>query len=244
MYKKLIVSIAISTIGIFANATENNIQPKPSNIDYNSLLKPLNDIQNNKALTSFISKQAPDTSSSLDTFYNTLQTNTNLLDKGNVLGKFLEEQKKNDYNLAKNAEEEKSYTIFYFISEDTSVDLIKDFSYKIEKLKEIDPTINGLLVSRGLIGGTFDTMADYVKSLQKKGVQKIDLAFHPWAYEYFKLERVPAFALSYCKKDFRFKTCEHKYLVRGEVSLTNFFEIVSDENTEYKKYYRKLIEAK
>ena len=82
------------------------------------------------------------------------------------------------------------------------------------------------------------------RNLQSKGISNVDLTFHPWAYDYFKLDRVPAYALSYCKKDFRFKTCEHKFLAKGEISLTNFFEIVSDENLEYKKYFQKLIEAK
>jgi hypothetical protein len=55
---------------------------------------------------------------------------------------------------------------------------------------------------------------------------------------------VPAFALSYCDKEYKFKTCNHRFLARGEMSLLNFFELVSDQKNEYKKYYQKLIEAK
>lgn len=228
----MLKKIALASALLYTFGTSNEI-PVKNNIEQNILQS----IDNSK-------KYVPQIFNNQDDFFKNLQTTTRLLDKDNVLGKYLEEQKKFDYDTNKNSLELKSFTILYFISEDTSVDLIKDFSYRLSKLKEIDPTIEGLIMTRGLIGGNFDTMAEYVKGLQEKGVTKVDITFHPWAFEHFKLEQVPAFALSYCKKDFRFKTCEHKYLVRGEVSLTNFFEIVSDENTEYKKYFQKLIEAK
>lgn len=228
MLKKIVISSTLFVTVALADVTTIN-----------------NTMEQNSTFSSENSnKYIPQSLNNQQDFFRNLQTTTRLLDKDNVLGKYLEEQKKFDYDTQKNASELKSFTILYFISEDTSVDLIKDFSYKLSKLKEIDPTIDGLLMTRGLVGGSFDKMAEYVKGLQAKGVSNIEMTFHPWAYEFFKLEQVPAFALSYCKKDFRFKTCEHKYLVRGEVSLTNFFEIVSDENTDYKKYFQKLIEAK
>lgn len=228
MLKKIVLTTAL----LYSIGSSSEI-PIKNNADQNTMQS----IENSK-------KYVPQIFNNQNDFFKNLQTTTKLLDKDNVLGKYLDEQKKFDYDTNQNSIDLKSFTIFYFISEETSVDLINDFSYRLSKLKEIDPTIEGLIMTRGLVGGNFDTMAEYVKGLQEKGVSKIDITFHPWAYEYFKLEQVPAFALSYCKKDFRFKTCEHKYLVRGEVSLTNFFEIVSDENTEYKKYFQKLIEAK
>lgn len=210
-------------------------------IDYNKLLKPLDDNKSKDFLTQFMNKQNVN---SLDGFYNQVVSNNSLLDKNNTLDFYLKEQKNYSETRMLAQKEFKSFTIFYFISEDTSIDLIRNFSYEIEKLKELDKGINGLLLTRGLIGGSFDSMANYVQNLQNEKIKKLEVTFHPWAFEYFNLEKVPAYAISYCKEDFRFKTCEHKYLVRGELSLTNFFEIVSDEDENYKKYYQKLIEAK
>ncbi|WP_418181231.1 TrbC family F-type conjugative pilus assembly protein (plasmid) [Aliarcobacter lanthieri] len=209
--------------------------------NYEQLLKPLEDVQNNKYLKDF---QEKSNLNKPNEFFNQILLNSKYYDSEGTLNDHIKNEidKFNDKN--KNEKEFKSFTIFYFISENTSKDLIKSFSYEITKLKELDITIDALLLTRGLIGGSFDKMAEYVKSLQDLGIQKIDLSFNPWAYEYFDLQQVPAYALSYCERDYRFKTCNHKYLLRGELSLTNFFEIVSDENQYYKKYYQKLIEAK
>lgn len=208
-------------------------------IDYNKLIKPL---ENNNIES--IVKQNEQNYGNLDSFYKNLTNQASLLDSNNTLKPYLEKQKKTYDSYQKNQNEFKSFTIFYFISEDTSPELIKSFTYDMQKLKEIDPNIDALLLTKGLVGGSFDSMAKYVQDLQSKGISSVDVTFHPWAYDYFKLDRVPAYALSYCKKDFRFKTCEHKFLAKGEISLANFFEIVSDENNEYKKYFQKLIEAK
>lgn len=228
MFKKILLSLCAIVVTLTAEP-----------IDYNKLIKPL---ENNNIES--IVKQNEQNYGNLDSFYKNLINQTNLLDTTNTLKPYLEKQKKSYDDYQKNQNEFKSFTIFYFISEETSPELIKSFTYDIQKLKELEPTIDALLLTKGLVGGSFDSMAKYVQSLQSKGISSVDITFHPWAYDYFKLDRVPAYALSYCKKDFRFKTCQHKFLAKGEISLTNFFEIVSDENFDYKKYFQKLIEAK
>ncbi|MEV9477581.1 TrbC family F-type conjugative pilus assembly protein [Aliarcobacter butzleri] len=205
------------------------------------LLKPLENIHNNKYINEFKEKS---NLNNPNEFFNQFRLNSKYYDPSGSLNEYIDKEIAKATDKNKNEENFKSFTIFYFVSENTSLDLIKNFSYELEKIKELDNSIDALVLTRGLIGGSFDKMAEYVKSLQTLGVKKIDISFNPWAYEYFKLEQVPAYALSYCEKDYRFKTCNHKYLVRGEMSLTNFFEIVSDENQFYKKYYQKLIEAK
>lgn len=179
-----------------------------------------------------------------DIFFNNLLEQTKSLDTSGTLAEALENEiNKKDYK-KDNLNGFKSFTVFYFISENTSKKLLKNFTHDMKKLQELDPTIDFLVLTRGLIGGTFDTMADYVKSLKDEGIEKIELGFNPWAFEHFDLKQVPAYALSYCEKEYKFKTCEHKYLVRGEMSLVTFFEMVSDKEEMYKKHYFKLIEAK
>lgn len=210
-------------------------------VNVNNLEKQVQDSKNNKYIQEYLKN---DKTNDLNNFFNQMPKTLDLLDKEGNLKAYLEKESNKQYDIEENQKNFKSFRIFYFITEDTSKDLIKNFSYEIEKIKEIDENIEALVLTNGLIGGSFDKMATFVKKLQDFGVKKINVGFNPWAYEYFKLDKVPAYALSYCEKDYRFKNCKHKFLAKGEISLTQFFEIVSDEENGYKKYYQKLIEAK
>lgn len=210
-------------------------------VNVNNLEKQVQDSKNNKYIQEYLKN---DKTNDLNNFFNQMPKTLDLLDKEGNLKAYLEKESNKQYDIEENQKNFKSFRIFYFITEDTSKDLIKNFSYEIEKIKEIDENIEALVLANGLIGGSFDKMATFVKKLQDFGVKKINVGFNPWAYEYFKLDKVPAYALSYCEKDYRFKNCKHKFLAKGEISLTQFFEIVSDEENGYKKYYQKLIEAK
>lgn len=172
-------------------------------------------------------------------FYNMISKSSTYLDKNNTLQKEIDAQ----YEVTKNREANlQGFTVFMFISETTPVEQIKSFSYSIEKLKKVHPGINGLVLTRGLVGGGFDTMAEYVRNFQHYGISKLEVAFHPWAFDYFKLDEVPAFALSYCNnEDFRFKQCEHKYLIRGEMSLRAFLEFIMEKDNTYSKYFYELV---
>ena len=63
-------------------------------------------------------------------------------------------------------------------------------------------------------------------------------------FEYFHLKRVPALALAHCTNASPMvKDCKIKYLMRGDMHLEYFFNVISEKNKnpEYKKYYRILI---
>lgn len=208
---------------------------------YQKLADRGNEALDNKHIQEFMKN---DNTKDLKSFFNQLGNTTNLLSNGTNLQELIQSEIKTGNSKEDNEAQTKGFRIFYFITEDLSKDLIKSFSYELKKIREIDSTIEAHLVTNGLIGGSFDKMAEYVKSLQTIGIEGITVGFSPWAYEHFKLQKVPAFALSYCDKEYKFKTCNHRFLARGEMSLLNFFELVSDQKNEYKKYYQKLIEAK
>jgi len=88
-------------------------------------------------------------------------------------------------------------------------------------------------------------MYRYLLKLKKYGVssKNVNIKVHPWAFEYFKLHEVPAYALSYCNKDFRFKECRHEFLMKGNTTLPYFFDQISNTDEAYNTYYLKLIEA-
>ncbi len=86
----------------------------------------------------------------------------------------------------------------------------------------------------------------FLRYLRDNGISSKDVSIHihPWGFDYFGLKRVPAFALSHCKNDFRFNTCEHKYLIKGNITLTSFFEILVNQDKNMLEYYRRLIKVK
>lgn len=230
--------IIIITFLLISILMANNITDTSQ---YQNLTNRGSEALTNKYIQEFIKN---DNSKDLKSFFNQLGNTTNLLSNGTNLEELINTEIKDINNKEDNEAQKRGFKIFYFITEDISKDLLKSFSYELKKIREIDNTIEAHLITNGLIGGSFDKMAEYVKSIQAIGIEGVTVGFSPWAYEYFNLKKVPAFALSYCEKDYRFKTCNHRYLARGEMSLLNFFELISDKKNDYKKYYQKLIEAK
>ncbi|MGB0989271.1 MAG: VCBS domain-containing protein [Halarcobacter sp.] len=92
-----------------------------------------------------------------------------------------------------------------------------------------------------------DGIIEYMKVIQERvKINHDGIFFHvnPWAFDTFKLKQVPAYAISKCKKPYAFKSCDNKYLVKGELDLVATFEIIGDENEKYKPIYFDLIEAR
>jgi len=176
-----------------------------------------------------------------ENFFENLKQQNRVLDNN---GYFTE--KLNDIYDDYKENEKTQVTIFYFASSDMKAEAFKSFVEHIKKLKKSKPNIIGRVLFRGLIDGTMDGITFWLKKLEEKGLKRtadVKYQFHPWAFKHFELERVPAYVLSTCKRDFTFRTCDNKYLVKGDISLVNFFEFLSEQNEKYKEYYFDLIKA-
>jgi len=80
---------------------------------------------------------------------------------------------------------------------------------------------------------------------QLKIYDNFHLKIDPRMFDMFKIKKVPAIVLAYCTaKNPTKKTCKFKYLIRGDGSLTNFFDKISEKDPKYKKYYEYLIANK
>lgn len=174
-------------------------------------------------------------------FVNNLQYQTKLLDKNNYFNKEIEKIKKEneDYN-------KRNQTIFFFVSSDMRIESFKGFVEHINKLRKKGHKVIGRVIFRGWIDDKMDGIPNWLKKMQKEGLKNSDYVkyqFHPWAFRYFGLNKVPAYALSSCLEDFRFRTCENKFLIKGDMDLIEFFKILSEEHKEYKSAYRDLIEV-
>jgi len=137
-----------------------------------------------------------------------------------------------------------NFTVMYFVDSEVSNKKIILFGKMIDKLKGYYPQIHGMVMMRGLVNDNFDGSYLWMKSLVEDGLRgtiKIKpIAFN--AFDFFNIREVPAFGLAYCNNsDYRFKECSKEYLVKGDIGLTAFMEIVAKENKDYQKYYQALI---
>lgn len=134
-------------------------------------------------------------------------------------------------------------TIFYLFSFGVNDVSFNNFFVEAYKLKD------DLLYFGGLNGFPKENVkAAFYKAANKDYVDnklpyKIKLT--PYFYKDLNISEVPAYIFAKCpnKKDGSFKhtSCNYKYLLRGDITLTKALELLSSRDKYYEQYYRKLI---
>ena len=173
--------------------------------------------------------------------FENLKYQNSLLDRKGYFTKKIDQLQKEfeEYNKS-------NMTIMFFISSDIRLESLKGFVEHIKKLRRRGYNITGRVMFRGWINDEIDGIANWLKQKEKDGLSRtphVKYQFHPWAFRYFSLNKVPAYALSSCKEDFRFRDCDNKYLMKGDISLVEFFNILKEHHKEYEKVYFDLIEV-
>lgn len=146
--------------------------------------------------------------------------------------------KKIDNNTTKN-------TIFYMYSESMPFVSIKNLIPQISKFKKYNPNTQFFIVFNGF------PKRDFFHKLRKEYQDKYKNIFsikvHPYIYKYFNLKMVPAYIFTRCDigNKFRFKKCRSNeaILAKGDMSLVDFFNVLSDKDKRYLKYYNQMIKA-
>ena len=87
---------------------------------------------------------------------------------------------------------------------------------------------------------------DYINGLTEKErgyiLHNFTLKLDPRLFELFKAKKVPVIIYGVCKgKNPVKEKCLFKYLIRGDGSLTYFFDKIAEIEPKYKKYYEYLI---
>lgn len=99
-----------------------------------------------------------------------------------------------------------------------------------------------------IIGDTIvDSMVPFMKNLREKNIKSSNVKFHihPWAFKSLNLKVVPAYVFSICDNDnFKFRDCENKFIVKGNISLEYFMKLISEKDKSYSKYYDSFKEGK
>lgn len=89
-------------------------------------------------------------------------------------------------------------------------------------------------------------MYRYMQELMNYGIksENFKIHVHPWAFKNLELKKVPAYLLSYCDNDnYRYKQCDNKYLIRGDISLYYFFNQINKNKKEYESHEEALLKG-
>ncbi|WP_457748587.1 TrbC family F-type conjugative pilus assembly protein [Sulfurimonas sp.] len=167
-----------------------------------------------------------------------LKYGTNIFDNNMTKGIASIIDKNSDNNSTKN-------TLFYFYSESMKLSAITNLLPQMKKFKHIHPEDQIFIVLNGFPKKEFFlNLRKYYKSQYSK---LFSIKIHPYIYKYYKLKMVPAWAYIRCDtgENFRFKKCkrEDSLLARGDISLVDFFDVLSTDYKEYKDDYNYLIKA-
>ena len=174
-------------------------------------------------------------------FVSSLKYQNKILDRNDYFTNLINDIQKKHENYEKS-----QITIFYFVSSDMKIESFKHFVVSIDKLKRRGYNVVGRVFFRGLINDSLDGIPNWLKEKKSQSLpmsSNVKYQFHPWAFKYFKLNKVPAYAISNCAEDFTFRTCDNKFLIKGDVTLTEVFDIISKTHKEYKKTYLDLVEV-
>lgn len=137
--------------------------------------------------------------------------------------------------------QKKVFTIFYLTSSSMGAKAASSFSNSLQKLIDKKVQVQGFVVLNGFPDNFKTYLQDAIK--EAKNTDAI-IKIHPLIFREFKLKRVPAYALGYCHEgeNFAFKECEIKYLIKGDMALSDVFRRIGDIDKSYTDYYFKMID--
>lgn len=137
---------------------------------------------------------------------------------------------------------EKTPHIFYLYSFSMEPVSVENFIFEAASFRKKHPEFKFYGVLRGFPKkSSFEKIEKIKKELD--GIS-FKTKFHPYFFRDLNIERVPAIVVADCPKNFfRYRQCEFKYVVRGDISLKKAFEVISKREKIYKRYYFDLLEA-
>lgn len=142
--------------------------------------------------------------------------------------------------LANKKSDEMVDTIFYLFSTSQSNYVLRQFvndAHKLEKVRGIRyyGVVQGML-SEDELAELYQPFK-FNQELENKAIIKMQFMI----FKDLNLKRVPAYLFSKCPaSEFKYSRCENKYLVRGEIPLSQALEIVTQEDSSYDDFLQTL----
>jgi hypothetical protein len=154
-------------------------------------------------------------------------------------------------NISKEASKPQDF-ILYLSSESVPNNTLLNVMLSIGILQENNIDIN----SKIYLMGPPDDFENYMNSLkndlvrypittQEMIARNVNLKLDPRFFNIFDLKKAPAIIFATCPSQIPDpKTCDFKYLMRGDMSLASFFDKIKNIEPKYEKYYSYLISNK
>ena len=132
-------------------------------------------------------------------------------------------------------------TVFYLFSTSQTEYSLYNFVQNSHKLESVNSDFKYYGVVQGLLNKQqleeLYKPFKYKKELEGKAIIKM----HPLMFKDLELTRVPAYLFSSCpSNEFKYKECDNKFIVRGDISFVEALEIVAKEDKHYEKYLKHL----
>ena len=151
----------------------------------------------------------------------------------------------------KKAENEKTHDVLiYFTSRTVPFENYLNMSYELSRLLKVDPNLKMYQVIRGIDTHFADMARQYAQKFSEYNKTKAysikalhdSLRLAPLLFRSLDIKRVPALALARCKGDFKESNCKIKYLSRGIIAPSNFFEKIMEYNNTYRDHFHAIID--
>ena len=134
-------------------------------------------------------------------------------------------------------------SLFYFYSKDMPFVALQNLFPQMKKFKETNPKARIYVVYNNF------PSQGYWKELKKLHKNEYNSLFSikidPRLFNAYELRNAPAWAIAKCPEDFKFKQCDinNSILAKGDISLVDFFELLTKHDKQYLTTYQNLIKA-
>lgn len=160
------------------------------------------------------------------------QNNQNYLERIEQIAKIYKEPFPQDYEEHKLSIGKKVLTIFYMFSMGVNDVSLESFMDQSGMIYNKDKNIKFYGVLRGF---PKENIIKYFDKLHETKREHFVLKVHPEIYSVAKLKKVPAFMVSFCPTDFKFKECDNEYLVKGDITLRHALEVIKEKDATFEK---------
>ena len=176
-----------------------------------------------------------------------LLKNLDAMAKQSVLkyGQFNEHNMSKVFSSAMKQEEvKKEETFFYMFSKSVPLVSLTNLFPQMHRLKEIKPNAKIIVVLNGFPNLEFWKLLRTVHKDEHRDLFKVRI--DPRIFKAYELKQVPAWIKTACPVNFEFKKCdtETSFLAKGDMSIVDFYDLLSKQDKQYLPTYHQLIKAK
>jgi len=147
-------------------------------------------------------------------------------------------------NALKEEDSKKEEVFFYMYSRSVPLVSLTNLFPQMHRLKEVKPNARIIVVLNGFPNLEFWKLLRETYKDEHRDLFKVRM--DPRIFKAYQLNQVPAWIKTACPVNFEFKKCdtEKSFLAKGDMSLVDFYDLLSKQDNQYLNTYHQLIKAK